>query len=1010
MRIKKLTVKNFRCFKHAEFDLDADIVAIYGRNGVGKTSFFDAIEYSLLGNIARFELGDEATAYLKNIYSADDISIRIDFQNKVESWLQVDNTGAGVNLSGSTNWGSQKNFLYDALVLPKYQTGKKDTHGLAEILRNTVLLSQESIRAFVNGKPDLRARVLTYLAGDAYAQKCLIKAGRVEKEALTREKEERSKLSMQQLIDKDVKDKIIQLESKLNTFKTKIQNTQPKNFQNLVSSLRIALITQSINEPQTTDELESIILLVKSACEERFIEISEKNQTLAEIEILSIQQDSRNKRLLQIQKDLDTEKESLEKHRESQSETGNAVANAAKELQKAEDEKRLLIRRVEIHQRIPSLRLEIDRLKNLVSQQRQVVDQLQEKQKSFSGILKERQDELALIRKDLHNLQDATGTESKKLDILKLKNTAYSQYANAKVSIADINLRIPLIEQNRVSAVNTLNLGLKKITDLNNKLNVLNNEIGSIDTTLNESKTLIARLKEFSKSPACPLCGHDHKTNEQLISAIDQQLKSVPSSLQELLHKSQELTNEKAVLLTQEAALTVSIQALEAEREKLSTAKNSQQKIVSDFEADLELMGILFTQEAIEEAILNSTNLIADRQSQLQKNQMRLDSSKTYEANIQVQLKDTIEALEKQTPSLEKYSLELNEKELHVQELFGEAAISEDTITSGLDTLKKELVTLEQKRTEAIKTSDDLKKKVVFSSSEILRLEIAIAKLEEEQMQLVRLTEDFNIKCKKIELASTSVDAIDAARAQITTLQLQINEALKVAEEYRWARYTELINNDYSILKQQREEAAIEIEKSKLQIIKLEEVLEIVKKWKSVLDDFVNSSVERTIKSYLPDIVRFFKAMIPFPYLFEGINMFRDQLGISLDLKYRGRDASCGEPRYYLSNAQANVLALSIFLTLSSQQSWSRLRTIMLDDPVQHLDDLDAVSFLDGLRNIALGHFGTKNQIIISTCDLNLYLLILKKYSSIKKSNFSFIGMTINNNGDNPDIQYDFRS
>ena len=80
----------------------------------------------------------------------------------------------------------------------------------------------------------------------------------------------------------------------------------------------------------------------------------------------------------------------------------------------------------------------------------------------------------------------------------------------------------------------------------------------------------------------------------------------------------------------------------------------------------------------------------------------------------------------------------------------------------------------------------------------------------------------------------------------------------------------------------------------------------------------------------------------------------------------------------FLSNAQLNVLALSIFLSLGAGHKWSRINYPLLDDPVQHLDDLDALAFVDSLRAVALGKFGEKKQIIVSTCDENLYRLMIQ--------------------------------
>jgi len=71
-QLKQLTVGPFRGFAKQEvFDLSSEIVLIYGPNGTGKSSFCEALEYGLLGNVAeadskRFK---DQRQYLKNAHS-----------------------------------------------------------------------------------------------------------------------------------------------------------------------------------------------------------------------------------------------------------------------------------------------------------------------------------------------------------------------------------------------------------------------------------------------------------------------------------------------------------------------------------------------------------------------------------------------------------------------------------------------------------------------------------------------------------------------------------------------------------------------------------------------------------------------------------------------------------------------------------------------------------------------------------------------------------------------------
>ncbi|MEL7307869.1 MAG: ATP-binding protein, partial [Pseudomonadota bacterium] len=70
-RLKTMTVGPFRGFSRQEvFDLNSRLVLIYGPNGTGKSSFCEALEYTLLGNVAeadskRFRDQNE---YLRNAF------------------------------------------------------------------------------------------------------------------------------------------------------------------------------------------------------------------------------------------------------------------------------------------------------------------------------------------------------------------------------------------------------------------------------------------------------------------------------------------------------------------------------------------------------------------------------------------------------------------------------------------------------------------------------------------------------------------------------------------------------------------------------------------------------------------------------------------------------------------------------------------------------------------------------------------------------------------------------
>lgn len=68
MRIDQIDIENFRCFKGLnQFKIDGKTIILYGENGYGKSSFFDAIEWCLTGIVDRFKQPGERSINKKII-------------------------------------------------------------------------------------------------------------------------------------------------------------------------------------------------------------------------------------------------------------------------------------------------------------------------------------------------------------------------------------------------------------------------------------------------------------------------------------------------------------------------------------------------------------------------------------------------------------------------------------------------------------------------------------------------------------------------------------------------------------------------------------------------------------------------------------------------------------------------------------------------------------------------------------------------------------------------------
>lgn len=96
-----------------------------------------------------------------------------------------------------------------------------------------------------------------------------------------------------------------------------------------------------------------------------------------------------------------------------------------------------------------------------------------------------------------------------------------------------------------------------------------------------------------------------------------------------------------------------------------------------------------------------------------------------------------------------------------------------------------------------------------------------------------------------------------------------------------------------------------------------------------------------------------------------------------------------------LSSGQITTVALSFFLGIALKQNSSMVKAYFLDDPIQHMDDLNILSFFDLLR-IHLQDSSLGNQLFISTCDEDVEELLnmkLKHYGiGVQKIDFQGYG------------------
>ena len=165
-------------------------------------------------------------------------------------------------------------------------------------------------------------------------------------------------------------------------------------------------------------------------------------------------------------------------------------------------------------------------------------------------------------------------------------------------------------------------------------------------------------------------------------------------------------------------------------------------------------------------------------------------------------------------------------------------------------------------------------------------------------------------------------------------------------------------------------------QKQKERLELLDKRLEKLGERKNYVYEFI---VERTNEYFNSDIInQIYNKIDPHPTM-KHIKFItsKDKKGLKTHIyTYDDSEEKMMSPVLYLSSAQVNILSLCIFLSKVLSEKNTTFNTIFMDDPIQHLDGINLLAFIDLLRTITT-EMG--RQIIISTHNEHFYELLKVK-------------------------------
>ncbi|MGI1809696.1 AAA family ATPase [Priestia sp. TGN 0903] len=524
MRIDRLEIKNFRNYlgRHV-FKLNKNITILYGDNGNGKSSFFDALEWGLTGNISRFngsKTPKEALAN-KKIPLGEDCYVEIYFANLCIKRIFYCNEEGFGNIEFSLNTVEETGGLrkitsgednVDRALREKFQeqgVNFKDLkYKVGEIIKKAYILSQDQVADFVTrDKPNDRYNALASIMG-------FEKIVKIRKNISNSKKIIDEKIGTLTEKEEKLKDHIKTQQQKRKFIDNNILTLYQKQYENENFPLEEKELQRQYDDLQRN--------IYNNEEEIRFLK-GVKNEEISNLADLSIRMEEKRKQILICQDELN----------------------------------KFLIKDNDVSEKIKQLKVKI---KNILDN-----ENLKKELENLEKEIKELEDGLHNLKLDIFpytfdNLKNNIQKIEQKQKLISYAKKYKSEYDKAKQIIDGFENTLSKENLLLSTKQDALSFYLKEQQKLSESI-LINDENSSLNELINGMEQILSYVTKQTQKEVCPVCSSkvDNdldiilKTNiNELIDKLDQHKEQVTYQLNLKKQNSKAITKEKDLIAKQE--------------------------------------------------------------------------------------------------------------------------------------------------------------------------------------------------------------------------------------------------------------------------------------------------------------------------------------------------------------------------------------------------------------------------------------------------------------------------
>jgi exonuclease SbcC len=1002
-RLLSLSVEGFRVYRELQtFDLDASVVVLYGPNGLGKTSLFDAIDYACTGRIGRLcnrqlrnqtefsriathldkTSGSGSVVLMGRSTAPDEKSAEWRLQRSTGNWTtawldgeRVDRK-AVINRLTHANWGD---------TIPRQQT-------LERLFRAIHLFGQdeqELLSEFKNGSVIPEAFISEMLALQDYSQG-LVKVADVL-----------AQLSGQrQMTDGEVSELRAQIASVRASLPQMpaAEDLEPTAIESILADLRREV--GSIGVPQIPTDAQNLVSFSEwqDVVAARIVESNDRIRIAHETRNELPEYERQLGELAVEQGQLERLDKEIEQIRAEEREIRNRIDAISKALSDVEANRRLKEQRRQSIRVFQEVRAELRDLSKQIDTLQAERDRQELERSEIDSRLIAAESALSAGVAGHADADRQLAACRSRLAAVSVLLEELPQFAGDDSLAADLRERLLKTRQGLQAAQQREAQAAANLQEIKGTRETLRPEYERALADQAELERLLDSIQMHMHDKSCPLCGSEFESLEALRARIRLRRSSVSQDMEFTLRYKTILANEAQA----EDSLRVAVADVVAAKETIDELSDVLAKTERRLTGFRTRLAAAFIEPANAETLART---LASRRNESQHDCESL-GEKTEVARrdlAAIQSSHDQETTKRQAIYLRIVDLERTIRQISDQ-MDQLAARSSQILPADLSAesdLEAEVARIDQAVSETAASIEQLGvsgNRERESASNVSAQRANLFKQREQiASSLTALNHSISSFRQKLVRFGLTDDAAPAT----------LDKAIQQQERRRDAMHGVIEKGSLVLAALGAREARLQIIQKQAQIDELSKHISALEERRRHLDHSVSlfssierlltrehrNSIERHIAAYGP-MITMIQQRLRSVYGFGGVHLESQSGQTTVHVEWRNKGVQL-TPTDFFSDSQRQILMLSIFLAGGLRQNWSGFAPMLLDDPVTHFDDLNAYAFVELLRGI-ISTSPNERQFIISTCEERLFELIRRKLSRLPSGAtfYEFLGMT----------------